>query len=363
MAGVPSTRVVQVATGLRTRLQRLLRRMVPPEIAVLELTSGFMATQAIYAAARLGIPDLLANGPRSATDLAAESGSNADAVYRLLRACATFGLFTEDADGRFGLTPLADVLRSDTADSLRPVVLMLGHPRYQEVWGSLTDTIETGRPGGERVLGGPMWEVLEHDPEFAAAFHDAMGRLTALDWPTVAAVYDFSAFSTIVDIGGGHGQLLALMLHAAPAATGVLFERPGLRRAAEEHLRQAGVLSRCRVEAGSFLESAPAGGDLNVMRRVIHDYDDEQAVAILSNVRQGLPPGATLLLLESVVPLGNTPSFAKILDLDMMLFVGGRERTEAQFRTLLDRAGFHLTRIIPTISTISVIEAVPERQH
>lgn len=363
MAAVPSTRVVQVAAGLRIRLQRLLRRMVPPEVAVLELSSGFMATQAIYASARLGIPDMLATGPRLATDLAAESGSNADAVYRLLRACATFGVFTEDAEGRFGLTPLADALRSDTANSMRPVVLMLGHPRYQEAWGSLTDTIKAGRPGAERLWDASLWEMLEHDPDFATVFHDAMGRLTALDWPALAAVYDFSPFSTIVDIGGGYGQLLALMLQASPAATGVLFERPGLRGAAEEHLRRVGVLSRCRVETGSFLESAPTGGDLTVMRRVIHDYDDEQAVAILSNVRQRLHPGATLLLLEGVVPPGNMPSFEKLLDLDMMLFVGGRERTEAQFRALLDRAGFRLARIIPTISTISIIEAVPGRQQ
>lgn len=362
MTRVPPTRVIEVATRLRTGLQTLVRRMVPPQIGLLELASGFMATHAIYAAARLGIADALANGPRSVVDIAAEAGSNPDATHRLLRACAAFGVFTEHADGRFGLTPLASALRSGTPDSIRPVVLMLGDPRYQGPWGRLADTVETGRPGAEIVFGTSMWDYLNDDPEFAATFNDAMTRLSALDWPTVKAAYDFTRFSTIVDIGGGHGQLLALMLEAAPAAKGVLLERPEVVDLAEQNLRQAGVAARCRIEAGSFFDTAPSDGDLYVLRRVIHDFDDEQAVAILSTIRRHLSDDATVLLLESVVPPGNAPHFAKTLDLDMMIFVGGRERTERQFEALLDRAGFRMSRVIPTISTISLIEAVPGRQ-
>ena len=165
-----------------------------------------------------------------------------------------FGVFSEGSDGRFGLTPLADVLRSGTSDSMRPVILMLGDPRYQGPWGRLTDTVESGTPGAEMQFGKPMWDYLDDDPEFAATFNDAMTRLSALDWPTVEAVYDFSRFSTIVDIGGGHGELLARMLDASPTAKGVLLERPGLVDRAEEHLRQAGVLARCRIEAGSLFD-------------------------------------------------------------------------------------------------------------
>ena len=242
-----------------------------------------------------------------------------------------------------------------------PVILMLGDPRYQGPWCRLTDTVETGRPGAEQFFGMPMWDYVDQDGEFAAVFNDAMTRLSALDWPTVVAVYDFSRFSAIVDVGGGHGQLLTLMLSAAPRAKGVLFEREQLAAEAERHLQDAGVLDRCRVEAGSFFETVPADGDLYVLRRVVHDFDDDQAVAVLANVRRHMPPGATLLLLESVVPTGNKPHFAKTLDLDMMVFVGGRERTRRQFETLLDRAGFRLTRVVPTISTISLLEAVPGR--
>jgi hypothetical protein len=355
---LPPTPVVRAAAVVRGILQSLTRRMVPPEVGLLELASGFMATHAIYAAAKLGIADALANGPRSADDIAADIGTEPDATYRLLRACATFGVFTEGTDQRFGLTPLATCLRSQAPDSMLPVILMLGDPRYQAPWGQLAHTVQTGTPAVTKAFGESMWEFLEHDVEFAAIFNNAMTRLSALDWPAIEAGYDFTRFSIIADIGGGHGQLLALMLEASPSATGVLLEQEALAGAAAAHLRAAGVLDRCRIEAGSFFHTAPTDADLYVLRRVIHDFDDERAVAILATIRSHMPTGATLLLLESVVPVGNAPHFAKTLDLDMMVFVGGRERTEHQFDALLIRAGLRITRVIPTISTISLIEAV-----
>lgn len=361
MSRVPPVKVVRAATAVRTALQTLTRRMVPPEVGLLELASGFMATQAVYAAAKLGVADVLADGPLPADDVAAETGSDPDATYRLLRACVMFGLFTESADGRFGLTSLGRGLRSGAPGSMRPVILMLGDPQYQGPWGRLAYSVETGKPAVEVALGKQLWEYLDENPEFAATFNNAMTCLTVLDWPTVAAAYDFTPYSTIVDIGGGHGQLLALMLGASPAAKGVLQEREALVGPAETQLREAGVRDRCRIESGSFFETAPSDGDLYVLRRVIHDFDDEQAVEILTNVRRHMPRGSTLLLLESVVPAGNTPHFAKTLDLDMLIFVGGRERTDRQFTTLLDQAGFRITRIVPTVSTLSLIEAVPGR--
>jgi hypothetical protein len=354
----PPVRVVQAANAARTMLQAVVRRMVPPEVALLELASGFMATQAVYAAARLGVADALAGGPLSADTVAAKIGSPTDTTYRLLRACAAFGIFREGSTGRFELTTMGMRLRSGTRESMLPVILMLGHPSYQGTWGQLVKVIQTGQPGAEDVLGQNLWDYLDADHEFAATFDDAMTRLSALDWPSVDAAYDFTTFSTIVDIGGGHGQLLSLILQAATSARGVLLERPALVRKAEDHLREAGVLSRCRIESGSFFETAPSDGDLYLMRRVIHDFSDEQAAAILSNVRDHMPSGATLLLLESVVPPGNTPHFAKSLDLDMMVFVDGRERTEREFVALLARVGLRVTRVVPTISTLSLIEAV-----
>lgn len=357
MKRLPPVRVVRAATTIRTVLQSLTRRMVPSEVALLELASGFMATQVVYAVAKLGIADVLAKGARTADEVAAHVGANPDATYRLLRAGAAFGLFRERSDGRIALTPLAHGLRADTPHSLRPVILLIGDPRYQGPWGQLAQTVQTGRPAAQEMLGKPLWEYFDQDPEFAATFNEAMARLAALDWPAVSAAYDFSGYRTIVDIGGGDGQLLALLLSSAPAATGVLLERPALLSDAEDHLRRAGVLSRCRIEAGSFFEAAPRDGDLYVMRRVVHDFDDEAATAILANVRRHMPRGATLLLMESVVPTGNRPHLAKNLDLDMMVFVAGRERTEREFATLLDKAGLRMTRVIPTVSPISLVEA------
>ena len=357
MSRVPPVRVVRAATRVRTGLQALTRRMVPPEVGVLELASGFMATQAVYAAARLGVADALAGGARPAADVARDLGTDADATYRLLRACAAHGLLREDSDGRFSLTAIGATLSSDPLGSMRPVVLMIGDPRYQAVWGRLSESVTSGAPSAAAVHGMGMWDLLDHDPEFAGAFNDAMTRLTALDWPTVEAAYDFTSFGTIVDVGGGHGQLLGLMLGAAPAADGVLLERAALIGDAERHLREVGVLDRCRLEAGSFFDAVPGDGDLYVLRRVVHDFDDKEATALLTTLRRHMPTGATLLLMESVVPPGDGPDFAKSLDLDMLVFVGGRERTGQQYAALLERAGFRMTRVVPTISTISLVEA------
>ncbi len=361
MTKIPSVRVARAATSVRTALQTLTHRMVPPEVDLLEIASGFMSTHTVHAVARLGIADALAAGPRPAGEVAGELGTSADATYRLLRAAATCRLVREDDDGRFTLTPLGATLRSDRTDSMRPVVLMLADPAYQAVWGRLAESVTTGAPSAEAALGMPMWEYVDRDPQFAATFNDAMTRLAALDWPTVAAVHDFTPFSTIVDVGGGYGQLLARMLGAAPAAKGVLLERESVIAGAEAHLREAGVLARCRLEPGSFFETVPDDGDLYVLRRVVHDFDDDEATAILRTVRRHMPDDATLLLMESVVPPGNVPHFAKSLDLDMLAFVGGRERTEREFDTLLDRSGFRMTRVVPTISTISLVEARPGR--
>ena len=358
MTRLPPVRVARAANGVRSALQGMARRMVPPEVGVLELSTAFMTTQAVYAVARLGVADALAAGPRSAEEIAAEIGTNADATHRLLRASAVHGIVRQDGD-RFDLTALGRTLVSDSPDSMRSVALMIGDPRYQAVWGQLPDAVRTGGPRTEAVHGVSMWELLDRDPDYAVSFNDAMTRLTALDWPTVEAVYDFTRFGTIVDIGGGHGQLLALALRAAPAADGVLFEQPSLIGPAEQCLRDAGVLDRCRLVGGSFFDTAPEDGDLYVLRRVVHDFDSDQAVALLSVLRRHMPADATLLLMESVIPAGNEPHFAKMLDLDMLLFVGGRERTEEEFASLLDRSGFRLTRLVPTISTISLIEARP----
>jgi hypothetical protein len=358
MTRLPPVPVARAASTIRTTVQGLTRRMVPPPVGVLELVSGLIEANTVYAVAKLGVADALASGPRTAADVAADLGTHPDATYRLLRAAAGLGVLRQDGD-RFALTALGCPLRSEAPDSMRAVVLMIGDPRYQSVWGRLPESIATGEAQAEAVHGVSMWDLLERDPDYAATFNEAMSRLTALDWPTVAAAYDFTPFRRIVDVGGGPGQLLASMLDAAPSAEGVLLEQESLLPDATERLREAGVLSRCRLEAGSFFQQVPGDGDLYVLRRVLHGFDDDPGLAILATLRRDMPAGATLLLLESVVPPGGGAHFAKSLDLDMLLFVGGRERTEQEYVALLERAGFETTRVVPTISPISLVEARP----
>ncbi|MGF9753863.1 methyltransferase [Microvirga sp. 0TCS3.31] len=358
MTRLPPVRVAHAASAVRTAVQGLTRRMVPPPVGVLELVSGLIEANTVYAVARLGVADALAGGPRTAADVAGELGTHPDATFRLLRAAAGYGVLRQDGD-RFALAALGRPLLSDAPDSMRAVVLMIGDPRYQSVWSRLPESVTTGEAQAEAVHGVSMWGLLEREPDYAATFNEAMSRLTALDWPTVAAAYDFTPFLRIVDVGGGHGELLASMLGAAPAAEGVLLEQESLLPDARDRLSQAGVLARCRLEGGSFFDGVPDDGDLYVLRRVVHDYADEPALALLTTLRRDMPDGATLLLLESVVHPGGGPDFAKTLDLDMLLLAGGRERTEREYADLLGRSGFEMTRVVPTISPISLVEARP----
>lgn len=261
MSRVPPVGVARAATGVRIAIQGLARRMAPPEIGVLELSAAFMASQVVYAVARLGIADALAAGARTAEEVAGELGTDPDATFRLLRAGEPYGIVRHAGD-RFDLSAVGRTLVSRSPDSMRSVILMIGDPRYQAVWNELPSAVATGEPQAQAVHGVSMWDLVERDPAFGSVFNEAMGRLTALDWPTVAAVYDFTPFGSIVDVGGGHGQLLALMLDAAPAADGVLLEQPSLIGPAEKHLGEAGVLDRCRLVGGSFFETAPDDGDL-----------------------------------------------------------------------------------------------------
>lgn len=359
MTRVPPVRIVTVATAIRNSLQNLTRRMVPAQIQVLELASGFIGSQAVYAATKIGIPDALAGGPRTSAEIAEQVNANPDATARLLRACASIGMFTIDEHGRFGLNAVSEQLRSDVETSMRPVVLMLGDPAYWNPWGELTYSVRTGKPSVDKVLGKSMWDFMSDNPDFEATFNNAMTCLTRLDWPTIAAVYDFTKFDTIVDVGGGQGQLLSLILEASPESNGILFEQDSVIEQAADFLGDCGALPRCTLECGSFFETVPVGGDLYVMRRVIHDWDDEDAARILATVRRSIPEHGALLLIESVIPENNSPHFGKMLDLDMLIFVGGRERTEAQLRTLLQRAGFDVSRVVATASTLSLIEARP----
>ncbi|MCW2651810.1 MAG: hydroxyneurosporene-O-methyltransferase [Mycobacterium sp.] len=354
---VPPARLARAVESVRAGLRKVSLKLLPPPAGVLDVAWGFAAAQTIYAAARLGIADALADGPLSAPEIADRIGADRAATLRLLRVLAMQSIFAERADGTYEMTSLAAPLRSDGPMSVRPMLLMLSHPFYWEHYGHLTDSVRAGQTSVEMVHGISLFECFEKDPESAQLFADAMACLTRLSIPPILAAYDFSRAKTIVDVGGGNGQLLAAILGAVPKARGVLLEQQAVQTQARERFEQAGLARRADIEVGSFFDTVPRVGDLYLLKHILHDWDDEQANAILCRVRDAMAPSASLLLIECVIPSGNKFHFGKFLDLDMMIFSGGRERTADEFSDLLAKTGFTLRRIIPTVMHLSIIEA------
>jgi DNA-binding transcriptional ArsR family regulator len=355
---IPAARVARILEIVRHHLGQLQQRMVPPPIAVMEMVMNAWAAQAITAAADLGIADALAKGPLPVDELASAVNADADAVSRLLRALATRGLFRLRRDGRYELTPLGDCLRSDAEVSLRGLARFLGAPQHREHWSHLTDVIRTGRPAVPELRGKPMFEYLADEPEFAEVFNAAMTSVSELAIAPVVAGYDFSRYDTIVDVGGGHGRLLAAILEAAPLARGVLCDLPHVVAGAPAVLAERGVQDRVKVVPGSFFDAIYEGGDAYVLKNVIHDWPDDDAVQILGNVRKVADVGKHVLLVEFVIPGHDREFLGNWGDLEMLLVVGARERTGAQYGRLLDRAGFRMKRVVETTSPFSVVEAV-----
>jgi hypothetical protein len=322
--------------------------------ALLDLSTGYWKSQAIYVAAKLGIADLLQDGPKTSEDLARATATHAPSLYRLLRALASVGVFVEDGQGRFGLTPMAECLRS-VPGSQRSLMIMMGEEHYR-AWGELLYSIQTGQIAFDHVFGKPVFQFLSEHPEQAKIFDEAMVGVHGAETQAMLDVYDFAGIGTLVDIGGGNGSVLAAVLRKYPSLKGVLYDLPGVAGRAQEQVKQAGLANRCQTIGGSFFEKVPAGGDAYLMRHIIHDWNDDQCRQILGNCRQAMTPQARLLVVESVIPPGNEPFMGKFLDLTMLLIPGGKERTEAEYRTLFESAGFHLTRIVPTATEVSVIE-------
>jgi hypothetical protein len=323
----------------------------------MDLATGSWNTQALYVAARLKIADLLADGPKTAAELARVTGSHASSLFRLLRALASVGVFAEDAQGRFGLTPMAECLRTRPG-SQRSLILMMGEEHYR-AWADLLYSIQTGKPAFDHIYGKPIFDYLSEHPDKAAIFDDAMTGVHGAETQAMLDAYDFSGIGTLVDIGGGNGTLIMGVLQKYPAMKGILYDLPGVIGRAQERIATAGLAGRCRAQAGSFFESVPPGGDAYLMRHIIHDWTDDQCRQILGNCRKVMGTSSRLLLIESVIPSGNEPFFAKFLDLNMLALPGGQERTEAEYRTLFQSAGFGLKRIVPTAAAVSVIEGEP----
>jgi hypothetical protein len=329
-----------------------------PHDQLARLASGYWHTQAIYVAAKLGIADLLTDGPRSADELASATQTQPQALYRLLRALASVGIFAEDVEHRFALTPMAECLRSDVSGSVRSLAIVRGEWQY-EAWGQLLHSIRTGECAFEKVYGAPLFDYLAANPEKGKLFDAAMTGVHGRETTAMLAAYDFSGIGTLADIGGGNGEVIASVLKRYPEMRGILFDQPSVIERSRANLSAAGLSDRCDAVGGNFFQSVPAGADAYLMRHIIHDWDDEKSVTILRNCRSAMGTRGKLLLVEGLVPPGNEPSVSKFFDLAMMVLPGGMERTEEEYRRLFAQSGFSLARIVPTETWISVIEGEP----
>jgi ubiquinone/menaquinone biosynthesis C-methylase UbiE len=326
-----------------------------PHLTMHQMISGFWISRAIYVVAKLGIADLIKDKPRTVTELALATGAHAPSLHRVLRALASVQIFSKDDNHRFHLTPLAATLRSDAAGSLRYVAM---RDEHYPAWEHLLHSVKTGEIAFNYRFGMPIWEFFEKNPENAATFNNAMSHATAGVNAGLVSNYDFSTIAKIVDVGGGHGGLVAAILKTNPNMKGVLFDAPSVIEGAKQNI-SAELRERCELVAGDFFKSVPDGGDAYILKWIIHDWDDEQSIAILKNCRRAMAPNGKLLLVEAIVPPGNEPSFSKWLDLNMLVMTGGRERTEGEYRNLFRAAGLELTQVVPTPSPSSVIEGVP----
>ena len=335
-----------------------MNQTIPPSAQLMEMIFGFALARSIAVAAQFGIADLLKDGPKSADELAQTIGAHPRSLYRMLRALAGAGVFEEEADGRFSLTPLSELLRSDAPESLRAFATFIANDVNFETWAQLPYSIQNGRPAFEHKFGMPWFPWIEQNPAQAKIFNDAMTSMSLGSGAAVVSAYDFSGITKLVDVGGGHGQLLAAILEKYPQMKGVLYDAPSVIAGAKEVLAERGIADRCETVVGDFFQSAPAGGDAYILKHIIHDWSDEECVTILGHCHAGMTPGGKVLIVEMVLPERNLPGVSKFLDLEMLLFLSGRERTEAEYRDLLARAGFELTRIVPTPSPYSVIEGV-----
>jgi O-methyltransferase domain/Dimerisation domain len=324
---------------------------VTPQETMLNLISGFWVVRSIYLAAELGIADWFDGQPKTIAQLAAATNTEPRSLYRLLRALASVGIFTEVSDQCFALTPLAATLQSNSPNSMRSVAMAQMGYVSSLGWSHGVHSLKTGEKTFDAVTGMAVWDYLAQHPEEAQTFSQSRNSIGIESALAVAASYDFSEMNTIVDVGGGHGSLLSTIVRSHPHLNGILFDLPDI-------IAIADVDETIQPVTGNFFESVPTGGDAYLMRWILHDWDDEQSSLILKNCHQAMPDHAKLLLIESIILPGNEPSPAKFGDMIMLLLTGGQERSEEEYRSVLRSNGFELTRLIPTPSMLSIIEAV-----
>jgi hypothetical protein len=331
------------------------RNPSPPDL--FQMTTGYWISQAIYVAAKLGIADLLKDGPQSSVALAAATGADAASLFRLMRALASVGVFSYVRADCFALSRLAESLQTEVRGSLRAMVITLGEIHYQAC-GNLLHSVQTGSPAFNYVYGASLFDYLRQNVDAADAFNQGMANVASMLAYALLIAYDFAKISSIVDIGGGQGELLETIVQFNPDIGGTVFDTSSTIQRARRQRRNNAWGRRCSYVTGDFFTSVPPGADAYLLCGVIHDWDDSRAVAILRNCRKAMTKNSRVLLVDMIVPDAASASFSKLLDLNMLVMNGGRERTIAEFRALLCAAGCVLTRIVPTMAPQSVIEAI-----
>jgi len=332
---------------------------LPPSAMLMQLIIGGCVAQCMSVAAHLGLADRMTKGPQASEELARACGAHALSVYRLCRALANAGVFEEHDGKRFSLTPMGECLRTDISGSMAGVAKMFGDRWHAAAWAELLHSVRTGEPAFPKVYGEGLFEWFGTHREEAEIFNEAMTSFSSTTAEAVVAAYDFSSFTRLADIGGGHGFLLASILKANPKVQGVLVDLPQVVEGAKDLLAKNGVEQRCEIVGGDFFKTVPEGCDAYMMKHIIHDWGDETCTTLLRHCVQGLAPGGRVLVLEQVVPPRGVPSMAKIVDIEMLVMThGGYERTEAEFAELFSRAGLRLSGVVPTASPVALLEAV-----
>ena len=334
---------------------------LPPQVAMLQFLGGIRVARSIYVAAELGIADLLADGAKSVEELAQATDTHGPSLYRVLRSLAAFGIFAEDEAGRFTLTATAEFLQTHFPDSVRASVRLFGKDWHWQVWGNLYESVETGESAFHQLHGMEFFDYCEQNPEFTKVSGESKTSISARASASLLANYDFSSMSKVVDIAvmGGYGNTLVSLLTANPTVRGVLFDIQPVIAEAQPTIEAAGLSDRCELIAGHCLNSVPSGGDAYILMFVVHNWDDERAIKILKNCHTAMAENGRLVIVEMIMPKGNEPFVGKLIDLESLLITpGGYERTEEQYRLLLEAAGFKVVQTIPTQTANSIIEAV-----
>lgn len=329
-----------------------------PAEQVFQVITGYMASSSLYVAVLLNVPDHLSSGPKTATELAQATGANEDGLNRILRLLASIGIFEQVEPRGYGLTPASQLLRKDVPGSLRGMALFLPDPLHFRIYANLKHSVMTGEPAADMTVGMPLFEYFAEHPEDSEIFNNAMTSFSAPVAGAAVEAYDFSKYGTIIDVAGGHGEVLMTILKASPKSKGVLAEIGHVVEGAKPRIAAAGLANRCEAVECDFFKAVPAGGDAYVMKHIIHDWDDKRASTILNNIRTSMgDKGGKVILMETVIPDGPQPHLGKFIDIEMLAYPGGRERTANEFRELFAGCGFEVTQIVPTKSPLSLVEA------